>query len=458
MNADTKEHAAETDASEAQFGLRALLGAMTLVAVFAGVAGFAIRRFPAESRTLAMAAWGSLFGAVVVYFAWGLWRRKWAEKHAGPVLLQVDVKNDSSSVYWIGWRLIVGLTLFTFVWLITFDTLSDVFSANGRGGLLSMAFPAVFYLSWLQQMIEYYWNRRLRICERGIVWGCNLLPWNNVLEYRWTGFDSGRLELRGINDSRKQPWASVPIPAKFRASVGELLEAKLADVLGLPASGRWVGIGEASISLVMRTALYRRHLVFVTINVIMSAILFYWGIIRGTGAREFRDAIYSLPIVALFVAPLIRQQFVKRSDVPIARVFARRDLIGFLTNVSIATGIYWLSASTVLRPDWLGYLAGIAFVYFLVKTASYYFLTQLDFRTDGLVILWAFFWPWESITLHHWDPEESGRLVLGRKWRRVTAFVPQEQRETVDRVLREKFGMPRETTQPRKEAVGEVVA
>lgn len=241
MNADVEESAHEPDASEAQFGLRALLGAMTVVAVFAGVAGFAIRRFPAESRTLAAVAWGTLFAAVVVYFAWGLRRRKWAERHAGPVLLQVDVRDQARSVYWIGWRLVVGLTLFTFVWLITFDTLSDVFSANGRGGLLSMAFPAVFYLNWLQQVIEFYWNRRLRICERGVVWGCNLLPWNNILEYRWTGFDNGRLELRGINDPRKQPWASVPIPANFRAAVGEQLEAKLANVPRRTVGGHWRG-------------------------------------------------------------------------------------------------------------------------------------------------------------------------------------------------------------------------
>lgn len=174
--------------------------------------------------------------------------------------------------------------------------------------------------------------------------------------------------------------------------------------------------------------------------------------------REFKDAIYSLPIIALFFAPLIREQFAKRSDIPIARAFARRDLLGFLTNVSIAAGVYWLSASTVLWPDWLGYLAGIAFVYFLVRTTSYYFLTQLDFRTDGLVIPWALCWQWESVTLHYWDPEQTGRLVIGRKWRRVTAFVPREQRETVDRMLREKLGTRGTETGAEKKTAAEVIA
>ena len=85
----------------------------------------------------------------------------------------------------------------------------------------------------------------------------------------------------------------------------------------------------------------------------------------------------------------------------------------------------------------MGYFAGTAFVFFTINTASYYFLTQFDLRPERAIIPGALSWAWPNVKLHRWDAAR-GRLVLGRGLRRVTAFVPPDQTEAVDRLLREK--------------------
>ena len=57
-------------------------------------------------------------------------------------------------------------------------------------------------------------------------------------------------------------------------------------------------------------------------------------------------------------------------------------------------------------------------------------------RANGIFTQGSF-WPWNDIRLLKWNAE-NGQLALGNGWRRLFATVPPEQREAVDRVLREK--------------------
>ena len=198
-----------------------------------------------------------------------------------------------------------------------------------------------------------------------------------------------------------------------------------------------VSFSQTPLFSVFRYPHFRNHLIFVALSVAAGAWLIYLGWVQTTGTREFQDALLFAIFAWSFLQGWRFRWLFRNSGAPIGRVFGRRDILGFAANLGAVLGLYYATINLLWPFWWMGYVAGAAFVYFVISTVSYYFLTQLDLRPERAIIPGALSWAWERVELHRWDAAR-GRLVLGRGWRRVTAFVPPDQTEAVDRLLREK--------------------
>ncbi len=430
-----------TEPSDARFGMRSLLGAMTFVAVMAAIGGAVLQRLAPEVRTRLVAFWAIWLAASIAYIAVAFQQRKRAEQQAGRTILQLPMSGDSTIPSGSGSYAITWMPLILGAWGIASFLVADSPSLpSATDWAISHVFPTFIAVASVAAFVRHLlWQDRVRFCELGILLDRKILPWDQLLEFRWTGLDKNELELHSVDGTN--PWLKLPVSADKRAAVIELLEGKLAGAPRLPAEAHRVGIGQTPISAVVLKPHLRRHLVYISMCVLCGLGLVYLGWIRGSGVREFDDA-YTIGIY-LFLAThaWTLRWFVRHSGTLQARVFGRRDALGLAATVAAAVGIFHVNATILWPFAWLGYAAGLAFVYLSFSAFSYYFLTQLDLRSEGVVMPGAFCWPWRSVRLREWDRNGSGRLVLGHRWRRVVAYVPPEQCEAVDAVLREKLGV-----------------
>jgi hypothetical protein len=227
-----------------------------------------------------------------------------------------------------------------------------------------------------------------------------------------------------------------------KVEVDEYLKTMIDRFPFSSARVRTVGVGQVPLLTVFRTPHLWRHLGRVFVSMICGLGLWLLVIARPIGWREFSDALGIGFYFSIFLI-IVQWRWIGRNAGPlVVRVFARRDWLGFVGSIAAAVGIYLAMDHLILPWGWLGYLAGVAYCYLAFNTLSYFFLTQLDLRKDGIVMPRAFCWPWESVQVLKWDRENTGRLALRRGWRRVYASVPQEQRTAMDAMLRVKLGNP----------------
>jgi hypothetical protein len=430
--------------TEARFTIRGLFVVMTAVAVVAAIAGIVIEHFPTETRSRVLAYWALWLLAVLGFIAVQFWRRRRAEVRAGATLLRVPPTHDERRVEWTLSFMMMALAI---AYLMYGSTDALLNSKGGSGPALIGALGIMFLISafGITQFVPVLlWQRELRFCRGGILWAQRCLPWDEVLEHRWTGPSREKLEIFNLNAS-KDAWLRVALPGERKAEIEAIIAGNVADIETAAVRTQAVGVGQVSIWAVFRTPHLRSHLwrVFTALSCgVALGVLVY---ARPTGMREFERG-FQFAIVACCV--LISWQWTwvgRNAGRVVVRVFARRDWIGFVVNAIGAVAVYVVADSFFWPWDWLGYPVGAVYSWFVVNVTVYFFVTQLDLRWNGVVMPRAFYWPWERITLIDWDRQTSGRLVLRRGWRRVYATVLPEQREAVDAVLRMKLGSKQET-------------
>jgi hypothetical protein len=155
--------------------------------------------------------------------------------------------------------------------------------------------------------------------------------------------------------------------------------------------------------------------------------------------REFDDVFRVAVFIFIFTNAWKVFWTTKNAGAPLARLFARRDLIGFLTNVALGVAVYYVSAQALWPYSWCYYGAALLYVYFAFNALTYYFMTELDLRTEGIVMVGAFRWPWRGIRVTAAERGSEAIFVLRRRWRRVIATVPHDEADLVGQVLQEKF-------------------
>lgn len=434
------EHPIET--SEAQFGMRALLGATTCVALFAALAGVVLKQYPPDARPRLVTFWGLWLAGLIGYLCVAFWQRRQAEREMGRVLFQLKVGRFPNAE----WLWLTTIAFLVFGWyMVTYLIADGSKSATIQDWALILTYPVMLVWTSANSIAESLWLRHLQFRDLGILWGRTALAWDEVVEYRWPASRKGRLEIFGIDGFANRPSLAVPIGPTDQAAVTELLNSKLSGKPRISADSLHVSISQLPLGEVMRKAHVRRHYFFLALSVFVGLTLGYLGVIQGTGTREFDAAVLFALYLFMLIAPSFRQGLFRRHGAPIVRVFARREIRGFAAFALLALGVYYLAKNLLWLPAWFGYLFGVIYSYLTIATFGYYLWTQLDLCADEVVMPNAFRWPWDTIRLRSWN-RERGRLVLGHGWRRAIAYVPPEQRETVDSLLREKSAASLEPT------------
>jgi len=208
------------------------------------------------------------------------------------------------------------------------------------------------------------------------------------------------------------------------------------DASGLPIPA----FGHTAVSTVLRTPYFRKHLGVALVGVLLALGLFYFSTEYRTGVPEFDGTIFAGLIVSIASATWRTGWTGRNAGAPRIRVFAKRDALGFVTLVVTAICFYTAGRQFGWSSIFLAYATGFGFGFSTGSLFTYFGLTQLDLRENGIVMQGGSYWTWEQVKMLRWNRENDGRLVLARGWRRLIATVPPEQRKTVDAVLKEKLG------------------
>lgn len=178
-------HEASLDATEVRFNTRSLLIVMAVGAVAASALGAFIRQFPPDARPRLLVFWGVLAAIMAALVVFHAWRRRVAERKAGHVLLQVAkhsyffLRQPVRATYlagglslliapamWVGCSFIIAKSPPSEWWrMINYGTIYSIF-LSGAG-------------------ITYFWWRRIRMCENGVVVRNRFLPWTNCKRWYW---------------------------------------------------------------------------------------------------------------------------------------------------------------------------------------------------------------------------------------------------------------------------------
>jgi hypothetical protein len=429
--------------SDARFSMRGILAAMAAAAILAAVAGAFLRRHPPEIQSKLLFHWAIWLVATLLTFAFQAARRVRSEKQAGPTLLRLSIRRVSSG-HVVAWFVATVLLLLMTSWMVVFATPGPTFLdlALSYGMPIFYSIMATAYL--LRLLL---WNNHVRFCEFGVLWDQQFAPWDHLTDQKISEGDEPKLELSGVDINGNEFSATVPLEARNRAAALEILQSKR-PLAKFPRNEIWSkGVGHIPLSALLRTKQLRWHLWTVSLAVVTALAMFYLLVLRTSGTAEFDQAVTIGVFGYVIFAGGKSRLMGRHAGAPLARVFGRGDIWGFVVPLSLAIALYRVATHIVWSSAPLLYAAGFACCYLTFRAVTHYFFTQLDFRENGIVLQGVFLWPWDHTRVVSWDAQ-VGRLVLGRRWRRVVAFVPPEQRDAVEIMLREKLLEPKDAVGP----------
>jgi hypothetical protein len=304
-----------------------------------------------------------------------------------------------------------------------------------------MAALSIFWLGRAAAMV--WWRSSIRFCATGILWDQKLLRWDHLLEHRWNEYDAGILVVRGIDQRGAEATWRIPVPPAELATVQALFDTK-ASLPSIPPGLPMTHLSTIPISIAVRDANFFKLVGRVLLAV---AVMIGYIVLRNTFpvSDGFSGSIM-LGILGTAFATMGWQFSVKHSGPPLVRLVARRRWLALLGFAAAATGCYYVGYSYGWMSQWWDYALGAGFGAFAVLAFGNAWPAQIDLRENGIVKPGRLYWPWPQLHVVTWERAGSGRLVLKRGWRWVAATVPPEQREAVDRVLKEKLataGTPR---------------
>lgn len=217
------------DITEVHYSVRALLVAMAVVAVMAAALGTLLRQFPSEVHERLLVYWAILTLSVIAFFVFHAWRRYQAELLAGRVLYRLAQFSDllptapdaamaiigtlcvfAAPAVWVGGSLMLAIAPGQHLWLAAVETV--MVYAGSLYAVLSVSIG-----------ITYFWWRKIRLCERGLVIRDRFIGWGDCRDWYWRQNCEDVLVL----DLSQYEQLLLAIPAEKSAELELLLDAMI---------------------------------------------------------------------------------------------------------------------------------------------------------------------------------------------------------------------------------------
>lgn len=428
--------------SDARFSMRAMLIATGVVSLLAAIAGKLLQYYPQDVQTRLFAMWFAWLFAVVAVTGAQFWMRRRAEALAGRTRLRLPLASSSAHPFGFTWRA-VFFPIFALVFLgfATERLLDTTVPSSGLNWISGAGFQFVFSVVVAAGVVPtLLWQREVRFCEHGILWNQRMLPWNQLREHRLIGSVENTLELYAIDAPSKNPLLAVLVAPNCRDDVLRILDIAAEHASALRSVDFPVGIDQLPAFDVLQTKYTRRQLLygFISLATGVGLILYPW--LNPIGIQDFATAgIFGLYLQLILLA-WTRRRTARLGGTPLVRLFARRDWYGFVANIVAALILYGIAQWLVFPPRWVLYPFALAYGFLAIRVLCYYYYTQVELRSNGIVMPGVFFWPWAAVTIGcSVEDNSERRLIFRRGLRRIVALVPAEQRGSVERVLSEKL-------------------
>jgi MFS family permease len=172
------------DPTDVRFGMRSLLVLMAVVAAACtGLSAF-IHGFPKDARPRVLGYWGIFFVLLAVCIAYDAWRRLVAERQAGSVRFLLPLHSFLFPRAPRIAAMLVGLCLVAAgpaMWAV-----GSFFVAENVNAIWMQMISWQNYVSVVLTGVGvsyFWWQRKARVGENGVVMRYNFLPWNDC--HRW---------------------------------------------------------------------------------------------------------------------------------------------------------------------------------------------------------------------------------------------------------------------------------
>lgn len=218
----TNELAEPTDV---RFNMRSMLVITAIAAFVATALGAFLRRFPADVQVRLWVYWGILFALLGGISLFNACLRYLAEQKAGRVFFQLVPHS----------YFFPGAPRFASILVGTFLIISA--PAMWVWGSFIIAKPNTS--EWLQALnwwtfyglfgsglgIAYFWwDKRIRLCENGVVIRRDFAPWQDLKQYYWDAIYRDVVVMQFV---RKK--TAIRVPQEMQDAVAALLRQKLHD-------------------------------------------------------------------------------------------------------------------------------------------------------------------------------------------------------------------------------------
>jgi hypothetical protein len=434
------------DATDVRFSTRSLLVAMMGVAVAAAILGPYFRGIPVEDRWRVAARW-SLFAAVAgVQITRFAIKRMRLERIAGPTIVSVPWRGSATG-HAGRWGTYVG-GLFFIAAGLCYALFSDYnsFQQGGFHGVFSfLVYPLVAGTFIAMGIMLLWWHRAAQFRANGFLYGLRLMPWTHVTNARVA---LTRLVLEGVDTNHVDFSFSIRLPGgSADSTIDSVLRERLSaqgaySRFGRPVERSQIESNSGHIPPIPiklgRGQTFRWVISFALGYATFFLIVAFhpWGrapnayfVGMGTGA------------VAAIIRFWVRSRKIGFAGPIRARIGDRASSWGVLKWVLIGIASYYVTqrlAPPYTFPAWMfGSIGGFAFFNVLENS----FRSHIDLCENGLVFARRLYWPWNEVRLVSWTPAGDRRLDLARGWQKISAEVLIDECDTVEMLIREKFGV-----------------
>jgi hypothetical protein len=443
-SAPLRNHEA-ADATDARFSMRTLLKVTAAMAIIAAVSGPFVRRLDYEQQVSLSVVWGLWLVAAMCLIGYQAHQRLTAERLAGRPLVRLpmyheylpDLMRDGRNLYCLGVFALASLILAVMTVLtLTYSPARDLTIELNSYGMIAASGSVGLWLVSLG-VRTLWWRKSIRFGETGILWDRRVMPWEYVVGAHWE--DQIVLLIDGTDQCGAGIELHVRVPWQLRKTVERLLQDKSAAAPSRPPA-RSVPEGEGRKSAVLSPVKPQAHSRESFVSVFAVLVLFLLIGSGMPGTRQFAGMLMAGIFVSLAVWFWTRSLMAVRPGALRVRMAGRLGGGTALAWAAVAAGCWMLgyyyrftSAAVTLAT---GFVYGMA----LAHVGAAFLVQEFDLRERGVVVPGRLVWPWADVRVVRWDRYGSGRLVLGRGWRRIVAVVPSEQRAAVEDVLQQKLG------------------
>jgi hypothetical protein len=294
-----------------------------------------------------------------------------------------------------------------------------------------------------------WWNRTIQVRENGMLRGLRLLRWSHVTRHRWDSIgwykrqdgNIHSLVMEGVDQRHKDLRFRVSVPSADHPAIEAIFTRSL------PSRERKADMKNSSedIAILHLPPFPVKSQDEVSTSRVISAVVGTFFIVtilslvarRGRSPEFFQAAVVGA--IALAIYGSYRKHSTLLSSTPLIRLPSRVDWL--VVGIACLVTLSCLLLDPMLPFSFWGLSFPLGFVCgaSVIMIFENLFREQVDLCENGVVLVNLGFWPWSKVRIAWWDMDGRGRLVLRCGWRRLATKVPEEHREAVDAVLREKL-------------------